>query len=274
MKKLISLGYVIGLAFLLASCVGSIMNNEDDNNGSGSDVSNYEPGAIPGIGSAEGELTGTPFVLPEGVSIIGDIAANGSSYGYWNFSEAKDYQITNKDGSVTTGQILPKTNRNDSLTYHYFGSGSGLVELIIPLHNSNNNSVTVTFPAALVVRNLAGNCQNGILLKKAVVVIPANSDYYLNLSFYCANLTKDTPGESDLYTFAVVSDADPLLELCDMLKNKKINIEEFDPTKTEDQTTFETQAAMLQLIVWAVTDSTGLSGIYNTYVNSLPNSES
>ncbi len=274
MKKLISLGYVIGLAFLLASCVGSIMNNEDDNNGSGSDVSNYEPGAIPGIGSVEGELTGTPFVLPDGVTIIGDIAANGSSYGYWNFSEAKDYQITNKDGSVTTGQILPKTNRNDSLNYHYFGSGSGLVDLIIPMHNSNNNSVTVTFPAALVVRNIAGNCQNGILLKKVVVVIPANSDYYLNLSFYCANLTKETPGESDLYTFAVVSDADPLLELCDMLKNKKINIEEFDPTKTEDQSIFETQAAMLQLIVWAVTDSTGLSGIYNTYVNSLPNSES
>ena len=140
------------------------------------------------------------------------------------------------------------------------------------MHNSNNNPVTVTFPAALVVRNIAGNCQNGVLIKKAVVQIPANSDYYVNLSFYCANLSKETPGESDLYTFAVISDADPLIELCEMVKNKKINIEEFDPTSYEDQSTFTSQTSMLQLIIWAVTDSTGLTSLYNNYINGLPES--
>lgn len=264
MKKLTISGLIIGITILLTSCFGNGDGNEDINY-------NYEPGNIPGLGNSDGTLTGTPFELPDGVTLIGDITANGNSYGYWDFSESKTYKKTNKDGSVTTGMILPKLTRNDSLA-HYYGSGSGLVDLFIPMHNSNNNPVTVTFPAALVVRNIAGNCQNGVLIKKAVVQIPANSDYYVNLSFYCANLSKETPGESDLYTFAVISDADPLIELCEMVKNKKINIEEFDPTSYEDQSTFTSQTSMLQLIIWAVTDSTGLTSLYNNYINGLPES--
>ena len=262
MKKLTLYGLILGLAVMLSACF---------NNGGSDEDFNYQPGEIPGFGNDDGTLTGSAFNLPAGVTIFSDIAANGNCDGYWNFSEAKSYRSTNKDGSETERLILPKTTRSDSLCYR--GSGSGLVDLIIPLHNSNSTPVTVTFPAALVVQNLAGECQNGVLLKKTTVVIPANSDYYVNLSFYCANLSKGTPGESDLYNFAVVSDADPILELCNMVKDKKINIEEFDPTSYDDQSTFTSQASMLQLIVWAVTDGTGLTNLYTMYINGLPKSK-
>lgn len=272
MKKLLLIK-IFGLILLFASCTGGITNNGDDNTGDNTGSgNNYQAGEIPGLGDADGELTGTPFVLPDGVTLLGDITASGNSYGYWNLSKAQEYHITNKDGSVTTAQILPKSNRSDSLVC-YFGSGSGLVDLLIPLHNSNDFPVKVTFPAALIVRNIAGICQNGVLLKKAIVEIPAKTDCYLNLSFYCANLSKDTPGGSDTYQFSVVSDAKPILELCDKLKNKKINIEEFDPTNADDMSTFESQAATLQIIVWMVTDYDGVGVLYSSYLNNLPNSD-
>ena len=232
---------------------------------------NYEPGQIPGLGSSDGELTGAMFQLPDGVILIDDITGKGDPDGYWDFSETRSYQFTDKNDSVITRQISPKLYR-DETQINYRGSGNGYVDLLVPMHNSNNYPVTVTFPAALIAKNYAGNCQNGVLLKKVIVEIPANSDYYLNLSFYCGNLTKSTASDNDIYSFSVVSDAEALIELCDLLKNKKINIEEFDPTKYEDQSTFESQVGMLQLIVWSITEWNGLNRIYTMYINGLPES--
>ncbi len=140
------------------------------------------------------------------------------------------------------------------------------------MRNSQSSPVTVTFPAALILRNDAGDCQNGVLIKKVTVTIPAGADYHLNLAFYCGNAHKGSAGSSDHYSLGVVSDAKPLLDLCDRVKDKKINIEEFDPAKEEDCYTYGEQKGNLQDIVWTVTDGSGLTETDISYINSLPNS--
>lgn len=268
MKKRISfyLFMLLGCFVFITSC-----SNDDELD---FEVLEVEAGHIPGLGNEEGELTGTPFSLPEGISLIDDITGSGSQYGYWNFNarSVSNRVFVGKDGTIKTQSLSPPIARGDVMDYHYFGSGYGYVNLLIPMRNTKNQSVTVTFPAALILENESGYCQNGVLLKKVEVKIPAGSDYYLNLSFYCGNADRSAAGSSDVYTLGVVSNAAPLVDLCNRLKNKRINIEEFDSTSYEDYSLYNDQIDELQDIVWEITDYDGLKEEHIAYINSLPNS--
>ncbi len=262
----------LALFLLLVGCLGGALISCEKNDVEGTPT-DYKAGEIPGLGDTEGELTGTPFTLPEGVELTGDIVGDGNHYGYWSYNDyasQMSYEFVNKDGTRVTRTLLPPT-RTDIPT-HYFGSGTGYVDLLIPLHNSNTHAVTVTFPAALIMKNIAGDCQNGVLIKKVVVKIPARSDYQLCLSFYCGNANLSSAGYYDKYQWGVVSNAKPLLELCERVKDKKINIEEFDPASVDDSDIYSTQTGYLQSIVWCVTDYEGLNEEDIEYLQSLPNS--
>ena len=233
----------------------------------------YEAGNIPGLGNAEGDLTGTAFRLPDGVELVGDITGVATQYYYWDFSSyssAFNHPFINKNDEVETKSFTFRMQQDDELTKNCFGSGVGYVDLFLKLRNVRSNPVTVTFPAATIVVSKAGDCQNGILIKKATITIPANSDYNLCLAFYCGNLSKHVAGTYDVYIFGVVSDAKPLLELCDRVKSKKINIEEFSRSSMSDLTTYSDQASRLQSIVWNVTDGNGLTQNDIAYISSLP----
>jgi len=198
---------------------------------------------IPGLGNTSGNLTGSPFTLPTGIELTGDITGLSGNYNnYWN---------------QTTG--------------NYYGSGRGFVDLLLKLHNTRSTSETVTFPAATILISKTGTCQNGVLIQKVTVTIPANSNYLLNLSFYCGNKNKHAAGSSDVYLLGVVSNASRLLDLCNRVMNKKINIEKFSRTSTSDYSTFINLSGILQNIVWDVTDGNGLTQNDITSINSLPN---
>lgn len=258
MKKTILLLTLGLLSCAITSCEKNELKNAVD----------YTPGEIPGLGDAEGELTGTPFGLPRGIELIDEITGNSSQSGYWTL----DYSVQRipfkmKDGSVVTRSTAETTY---STSRHFYGSGYGYVDLLIPMRNTTGNSITVTFPAALILRNESGSCQNGVLIKKVDVEIPAGEDYYLNLAFYCGNAHKSSAGSNDIYSLGVVSDALPLLELCDKVKNKKINLEDFDYRSSEDYYTYKSQTDILQDIVWEVTDGEGLTSEEIAYIESLP----
>lgn len=206
---------------------------------------NYEPGNIPGLGNTPGNLTGESFSLPN-VWLSEEITGAGHYNDYW-------------DKPIEEPEI------------HYYGSGKGYVDLLLKLSNAGSTSITVTFPAATIFVSKTGNCQNGILLKEVKITIPANSYYYLCLSLYCGNKHKSAAGSNDVYNLGVISDADPLIDLCNKLKNKKINIEKFSRTNTEDRYTYNSQIDMLQNILWKVTDGNGLTQGDIEYINSLPN---
>ncbi len=148
----------------------------------------------------------------------------------------------------------------------------GFVTLSVKLRNTASAEATVVFPAALIVKSVTGECQHGVLIKKVTVNIPAGSDYNVALIMYCGNSSRDVAGSSDEYVWGVVSNAAPLLELCEMVKNKKINIEEFDPSSSADKDTYDGQLFMLQAAVWSVTDGSGLSEWERSWIVELPNS--
>ena len=206
----------------------------------------YEAGEIPGLGDTEGSLTGSPFELPSDVELVGDITGSTNYSYYWNQSTVVQ-------------------------TIHYYGSGSGYVDLLLKLRNVRSTSITVTFPAATILVSKTGRCQNGVLMQKVTVTIPANSEYHLSLSFFCGNAHKSPAGYSDVYVFGVVSNAKPLIDLCNRLKNKKINIEKFSNSSTSDYNIFSGQGSKIQNIIWSVTDGEGLNESDIEYINSLPN---
>ena len=205
----------------------------------------YEPGKIPGLGETPGEVSGNQFTLPDGIELTGDITGSASSSNYWNQSSG--------------GQ-----------TIHYYGSGYGYVDLLLKLRNIRSTPITVTFPAATVFISKTGSTQNGVLLQKVTITIPANSDYHLCLSLYCGNEHKGAAGSGSIYRLGVVSNAVPLTNLCFLLQIKKINIEKFLSTSTTDKNIFTSQKNSLQRIVWRITDGNGLSQSDIDYINSLP----
>ena len=257
--------------FLMAAMICVTLNSCSDED-EPTPVVDYPAGEIPGLGEADGELTGTPFSLPDGVELTGEITGQGDQYDYWDYSSysVSTYQYALKNGSIETRSFKPLSRTTPER--HYYGSGKGYVDLLIPMSNTRNEPVTITFPAALILENVGGDSQNGILLKKVMVTSPANTEYHLNLSFYCGNAHRSSAGSSDVYTLGVVSDAAPLLDLCERVKNKKINIEEFDPTSYDDYSIYTSQKSRLQSIVWEVTDYDGLTEEDIEYLNSLPNS--
>ena len=103
------------------------------------------------------------------------------------------------------------------------------------------------------------------------VTIPANSTYHICLSLYCGNMNKGSAHSDDVYVLGVVSNAQPLLDLCERVKDKKINIEEFSHISRSDDEIYGAQAIRLQNIVWNVTDFKGLTPIDIVYINSVPN---
>ena len=241
MKRIISIQKNVAVKFMLLVfvAISFIACNKEN-------LIIYEAGDIPGLGGTPGDLTGNPFELPSNVELIGDITGSGNYSGYWNHS--------------TGGQEI-----------HYYGSGRGYVDLLLKLRNARSNPVTVTFPAATILVSKTGRCQNGVLMQKVTVTIPANSEYHLCLSFYCGNAHKNAAGNSDVYVFSVVSNAKPLIDLCNKLKNKKINIEKFSNTSTSDYNIYSGQGPKLQNIIWSVTDGEGISESDIEYINSLPN---
>jgi len=261
--KLTAFLFATMIAFNFSSCKKDDQTNQD----------NAEAGNIPGLGSTAGQLTGTPFTLPDGVKLSGNITG-GNQWGYWfSFAgySAPQRPLINQKGEVETRPLATLRSAEASPTIYYFGSGSGCVDLLIPLSNTRSTSVTVTIPAATILVSASGDYQNGILLQTVTITIPANSDYLVCLALYCGNLSRHASSDEEIYKWGVVSNVKPLLDLCDLLKNKKINISAFSPSVSDDYATYIDQASLLQVIVWKITEESGITGDDISYINSLPN---
>lgn len=233
---------------------------------------NYAPGEIPGLGEASGELTGTPFNLPEGVELLSEMSGYNFSNGYWQLLEQAGSLNLLVKSDFPKGALVKKAvdNKRNEAQY-YYGSGCNLVDLFIPMVNNNEVATTVDFPAGTIMKSKNEKAQNGVLIKKVSITIPAKSEYYLCLRFYCGNAERDSAKPSDIYDLGVVSDAHPIIDLCDRVKNKKINIEEFT-RDFNDYVIYTEQTIKLQDIVWRVTDGKGINKADISYIEALPGS--
>ena len=248
----------LSLIFSLVMLFGGILTScskDDDNNGLVADA----PGQIAGLGKMEGTPTGTPFVLPEGVALNGKI--NGlSSYGRSAVFSEQEYS-----GKQLSSDMLRASQSVDTV----LGSGR-YVRVFIPLKNTTANDITVTFPTGLIILSTSGTYQNGLLIKKASVVVPAQSSYNVGLLMYCANSSKSSSSTSEVYEWGVVSNSTQIMQLCGLFANKKVNIEEFADSELY---IYRDQVYSIQGIVWSVTDSQyGLSEADIQQISAIPNS--
>ncbi len=261
----------LGLAiFILLSC--TFCSSSDDGLLEETiDVVENKPGEIPGLGETEGELTGTPFVLPKGASLVGKINgyAGREIYPERFFNSRK----------FANRQIETDLNRQTTNTQAEIMVGSGgIVEVAIELKNTTNEKVVVKFPARLVLKaepvNGRTEFQNGILLKDTQVVLPPNKTTIVALTMYCANAERLSSSRRAEYKWTVISNSAPLVDLTNRLVDKKINFEEYTKDEMYADGGYYDITYELQMILWYFTDNLEeLQENWKEYINQLPDSK-
>lgn len=267
MKKrsiLTSLVLLCSICFFQISC----SKDSDDDTSYNQELKDYTPGEIPGLGEKEGELTGIKYTLPEGISQEGEITGFSGYYG--NFSKVNTETQQGFKASISKKRAALKADLANNTADFTRGSGE-YVRLALNLKNSTSSEKRFEIPAGLIIKSRSGHYQNGVLLKKVTITIPANSTKLLDLHMYCGNASKSSSSSSEQYDFAVVTNSRIIHDLINKLKNKKINIEQYN-VQEDYSSDYWDIVDELQDILWALTDSSqGLSESELKYLEELPN---
>ncbi|MDR2121166.1 MAG: hypothetical protein LBP64_09900 [Tannerella sp.] len=231
------------------------------------------PGKIAGLGNTKGEPAGTPFKLPDGIETAGRIMGG--------YDPANYYQSVGKrDALPYTGFIRTKTVQTraagDTVRVDTIvGSGMLHVQIFIPLKNTTSQDISITFPAGLILKSVTDSCQNGLLLKKTTVDVPAKGFCGVLLIMYCGNEELSQSLTTEEYVFTVISSSSLIMDLCERVKNKRINTEEYPSGRHgyADSEQYYDYALKLQYMVWKLTDwGELLSEEDITYIEQMENS--
>ncbi|WP_165022374.1 hypothetical protein [Dysgonomonas sp. ZJ279] len=256
------LNSVLRLTLLLCLALSFTFCSSDDDNDNPIDnnVVVDTPGLISGLGDKEGELTGTPFVLPTGITLDGVIT--GSRSHYYKSLASKESKLS----SQLVSDFITKASAEVDVV---MGSGY-YVSLYIPLKNTTAQDIEVTFPAGTIIVSNSGDYQNGVLLKKVSVKVPAgNKTLGFVLLMYCGNNSKSSSSSSETYKWGVVSNSSLIVDLCNRLADKKINYEEFE----KGEEAYNDQCVELQSILWSLTDyGDALNTNQIQWIDALPKS--
>jgi len=246
LQRLLMVMAAIMMALVTFSACEKDENGDKDENGSGDE----KPGQISGFGDNTGKISGKTFELPNGIVFDGDIlGASWESITTHSFeikSEKLSYNYTTLLNEMTTRSVI-----SDYYKYDMYGSGVNVL-ILLRLKNTTSRQIDVEFPAGLVFESSNAKYQHGILIKKTKVSVPAEGNDVI-LMMYCGNAKRDMPGTSVKFLKPVVTNSNLLLSLCDLVKNKRINVEENMESNDEMGNYFEI-TYKLQEIVWKVTD--------------------
>ncbi len=206
------------------------------------------PGNIPGMGNAEGQLEiKEPFVLPEGVSFVGEIRGFG------------DAPIAIEQPSM----VSLKSDENDVLT---LGCGGQWIALDLLLENSDGFNKEVVIPAGCVFECQEDGYQHGITLHDVRIHLLGNSQLQVKLYLFCIN--KGKHGSSSVVTFIIrgVSASQWIKKLTDALLYKGIDVSSFSEEQMDEYNRISTG---LQDIVWAITNGSGVNQRDWDFINAL-----
>jgi hypothetical protein len=132
---------------------------------------------------------GTPFTLPAGVALDGEIS-----------------------GDIEAGCASAPL-----IEY-----GGDLLPACLPLKNTTGADITVKIPAGLTFLAKNPETQNGIILQDHELVIPAQSSVVFQLRLFCLNEHCVYGTKADRFTFGNVTSHPGLLEIIGIARNKKI----------------------------------------------------
>ena len=244
------------MAVLMMALATFIACEKGDSDNDGNDIVNEKPGQISGFGNNTGKIGGKAFELPDGIVFDGDFSGiNWESLSQANPMSAVYAKPEKKSARVDlpVDEVMARSIAG-MMNFKYDLYGSGLnVMIIIQLKNTASRQIDVEFPAGLIFECSNSRYQHGILIKKTVVSVPANDSYRFVLQMYCCNEKRSIPDTSTKFLKPVITNSKLLLELCELVKNKRINVEENMETM-EQWGEYMAMATQLQEIVWKLTD--------------------
>lgn len=245
MKKCVSHGWKLNLVsfaslLLVVWITSGLLSCSKDGNGDDQETLAAEIGNIPGLGSQSGELQGTPFNLPEGVSVVGEIKG-----GWCDDSQAS------------------------------IGSGY-LVTVCVTLRNDSDQGKTVTFPAGLILISSTDQFQHGVVLKDETIEIPPNETVRFAFFTYCGNNARSAASSSAVYTFGPITNSKLIARLINDLKNKKIDVVDY-MDGDEPNLDYIVMQTDVQTLLWLITDGHELDWMsfeqaYQALLDEIPNS--
>ncbi|MCZ4693998.1 hypothetical protein [Ancylomarina euxinus] len=218
--------------------------------------SKEEPGNIPGMGDAGGELEiAAPFVLPPGISIVGEVRGAG-------------------DSSVSlVGENFLRSESNLKDYEGMYGSGGQWVLLNMVFENTTKEDQEVIIPAGCVFEYNRddnetddNNYQNGICLQEIRITIFGSTQLNVVLFLYCVNKGKE--GSSSLVSYIIrgTSTSELIDFLVDALRYKMIDINDFAPEEMDE---YNSITDRIQEIVWAITNGSGLTQADKDFIDDL-----
>ncbi len=208
-----------------------------------------------GFGNNDAEIEGTEFSFPEGIILAEEVAGAKST----DIPEIEKPAVTDFQNFVEKPIQLFSKSTPDTI----LGSGYYVV-VLLPLRNTTTADIEVELPATLVFQNKGGSYQNGLLIKKVTFVVPANSTYNVQLNLYCCNLSRHASDSDAIYDRFVLCTNEPIIKLCELFNNKKVNIE-------EQPINYDSQVSKIQSIVWNLTQLGFFPhGEDLNWINSLP----
>jgi hypothetical protein len=227
-----------------------------------------QPGEIPGMGNAEGELEiAEKFVAPAGIEISG------------------------LEGVPTTGVSVTGTNvLKSSNTYSSYHCGSGgsfngdvfraWINIGLTIYNSSTEERCVTFPQGLVFKVSDPEYQNALLLSDVKICVKGGETIQITLHAYCINKGKDGSDADVNYTILGTTSSDVIKKLLDLVSERLINLQYYSGENTstalksvaaEDISVYYERAHHLQEAVWTLTnDGQDLSSDQINYIKSIP----
>jgi len=251
-------------------CVFSIFSacKKDNNEDNVMTIIPDKPGEIPGLGETSGELTGEKFEFPEGIELEEEIT------GYAGSREPMAKSTSNTAIKASLEKSFLKAERaiGSLSTQKIISVGSGnFVRLALRLKNTTSAKKTIELPAGLIIKSRTGRYQHGVLLKKTSFTIDANESVLTDLYMYCGNVQKSSSSIAEKYDLSVISNSSSLHELIDLLKNKKINIEQYLGQENGFYD-YSGHVGVIQNCLWSITDSkVGLTDSNYKDIEELPN---
>lgn len=230
MKKALSL-LIIG-GFVLSIIATSCKKEKDTPSNPISQTPIYST-SLSGLGNHGGSPTGTAFVLPPNIKIVGSMTG-----GYGSFKISKT--IGNINSYLANA---PKTN------YDPHGIGT-YVNVYFQLRNTASSTYNLIIPAGLIMCDSLPNdsipddtTQSGIIITDDTIVIPGDDTIGVCMSSFCLNLHHSIPS-GNKYMFKVITNNDKLSQVIAILRHKK---------------SLADHISDIQSILWSITDGAGLT---------------
>lgn len=191
---------IVLLLTTVVLALGGCSKTGPDIDPEGSELPNELQSAAPGLGNTHTMPIGEPFKLPAGIKIVGKIKGADSD-------------------------CLEESKKNKM----HRGSGFA-VRVCVSFQNTSSKPITINLPAGMLFVAINTEDQNGLLIKIETFEVPPHDVLAATFYAYCANPNRSPSGMNSEYELGPVVDLPAFRELFDLLKDRKIFLEDYGGT--------------------------------------------